>query len=155
MCPVFLWVWSETEVGVSVTWRHFLQNNAIRIAHVRSGSVFLNFPPRSIRLGKSTLCDFSPNSGYFAVGDSNGFLSLFRLNHFDKCWHEHSSLRAASEMWCRVFWFRVNIRFLLPHDFMLSHKVKLSTLRKRSSIEDIMHLMGLLHAYFQWKRCRY
>ncbi|KHN88246.1 U3 small nucleolar RNA-associated protein 18 -like protein [Toxocara canis] len=58
--------------------------NAVRIAHVRSRSVFSNFPPRNIRLGKATRCDFSRNSGYFAVGDYNGYLSLFRLNHFDK-----------------------------------------------------------------------
>uniref|UniRef100_A0A915AJC9 U3 small nucleolar RNA-associated protein 18-like protein n=1 Tax=Parascaris univalens TaxID=6257 RepID=A0A915AJC9_PARUN len=61
-----------------------VKSNAIRIAHVRSGSVFSNFPPRNIRLGKTTLCDFSPNSGYFGVGDRSGFLSLFTLNHFNK-----------------------------------------------------------------------
>ncbi|KHN73313.1 U3 small nucleolar RNA-associated protein 18 -like protein [Toxocara canis] len=61
-----------------------VKGNAVRIAHVRSRSVFSNFPPRNIRLGKATRCDFSRNSGYFAVGDYNGYLSLFRLNHFDK-----------------------------------------------------------------------
>lgn len=104
---------------ISVMWRQlFFQNNAIRIAHVRSGSVFSNFPPRNIRLGKTTLCDFSPNSGYFGVGDSSGFLSLFTLNHFNKYWQEHSPLTAANQMYGLIFLqFHLGRHLLLSHDW--------------------------------------
>ncbi|VDK52754.1 unnamed protein product [Anisakis simplex] len=61
-----------------------VKSNALRVAHLRSTSVFSNFPPRNVRLGQPTTCDFSPNNGYFAIGDMNGYLSLFRLNHFEK-----------------------------------------------------------------------
>uniref|UniRef100_A0A915PRM9 Uncharacterized protein n=1 Tax=Setaria digitata TaxID=48799 RepID=A0A915PRM9_9BILA len=59
-----------------------VKNNAMRLMHVGSRTVYTNFPPRDINLGKVTVTGFSPGSGYMAVGDDRGFLSLFRLLHF-------------------------------------------------------------------------
>ncbi|VDN02263.1 unnamed protein product [Thelazia callipaeda] len=59
-----------------------VKNNAIRLAHVGSRTVYTNFPPRGIKVGKVTVTDFSPRSAFMAVGDDKGFVSLFRLSHF-------------------------------------------------------------------------
>ncbi|VDN18856.1 unnamed protein product [Gongylonema pulchrum] len=60
-----------------------VKRNAFRLVHVGSRSVYTNFPPRNANLGRVTVADFSPHSGYMAVGDDTSFLSLFRLLHFD------------------------------------------------------------------------
>ena len=57
--------------------------NAIRLAHVPSMTVFSNFPefaPKGIRLVRQL--GFSPNSGYFHIGNSAGNALLYRLNHY-------------------------------------------------------------------------
>uniref|UniRef100_A0A0R3RVG9 WD_REPEATS_REGION domain-containing protein n=1 Tax=Elaeophora elaphi TaxID=1147741 RepID=A0A0R3RVG9_9BILA len=59
-----------------------IKSNSIRLMHVGSRTVYKNFPPRDVRLGKVTVTDFSPKSAYMAVGDDQGFLSLLRLSHF-------------------------------------------------------------------------
>ncbi|VDN92314.1 unnamed protein product [Brugia pahangi] len=59
-----------------------VKNNSIRLMHVGSRTVYTNFPPRAVSLGKVTVTDFSPKSAYMGVGDDKGFLSLFRLSHF-------------------------------------------------------------------------
>ncbi|EJW85541.1 hypothetical protein WUBG_03549 [Wuchereria bancrofti] len=59
-----------------------VKNNSIRLMHVGSRTVYTNFPPRAVSLGKVTVTDFSPKSAYMGVGDDRGFLSLFRLSHF-------------------------------------------------------------------------
>ncbi|VBB30344.1 unnamed protein product [Acanthocheilonema viteae] len=59
-----------------------IKSNSIRLMHVGSRTVYTNFPPRDVNLGKVTVTGFSPKSAYMAVGDNRGFLTLFRLSHF-------------------------------------------------------------------------
>uniref|UniRef100_A0A0N5AJP8 WD_REPEATS_REGION domain-containing protein n=1 Tax=Syphacia muris TaxID=451379 RepID=A0A0N5AJP8_9BILA len=56
--------------------------DAARLIHLRSRTLFTNFPCKTGSIGKPTVSDLSPNSGYLAIGDTNGFVSLFRLNYF-------------------------------------------------------------------------
>jgi len=58
-------------------------SNAVKLAHVPSMSVFPNFPefaPKGI--GAVRQVGFSPNSGYFNIGNTAGNALLYRLNHF-------------------------------------------------------------------------
>ncbi|VDN60044.1 unnamed protein product [Dracunculus medinensis] len=61
-----------------------IKENAIRLAHVRSLKVFSNFPSFNNHIGKPTTVDFSPNSGYMAIGDEKNFVNLFKLNYFER-----------------------------------------------------------------------
>ncbi|XP_050084122.1 U3 small nucleolar RNA-associated protein 18 homolog [Anopheles aquasalis] len=56
--------------------------NAVRLVHVRSGTVFRNFPTQNSSLGCVTSVQFSPSGGYLAIGDQNSFVSLFRVKHY-------------------------------------------------------------------------
>lgn len=47
-------------------------------AHIGSRTVFENFPNHEKYVGKPVACDFSPNSKYFAVGNYDGVVKLFR-----------------------------------------------------------------------------
>jgi len=55
--------------------------NSIRLVHLPSCTVFQNWP-----LGmppcKITSFDFSPNSGFFCVGNKDGRALLYKLNHY-------------------------------------------------------------------------
>ena len=58
-------------------------SNAVKLVHVPSLSVFSNFPEfasKSIRAVRQL--GFSPNSGYFHVGNNVGNALLYRLNHY-------------------------------------------------------------------------
>ncbi|CAD5225570.1 unnamed protein product [Bursaphelenchus okinawaensis] len=56
-----------------------------RIAHLQSGTVFKNFPPKNEMLSKDviTSASFSPHSGFVAFGTMSGGVRLYRLNYFD------------------------------------------------------------------------
>lgn len=56
--------------------------NSIKLFHIASGSVFSNFPPFQSKLGHLQCINFSPGSGYLALGNRQSVVSLFRLKHF-------------------------------------------------------------------------
>ena len=61
-----------------------IMSNAVKLAHVPSLSVFPNFPefaPKGIQAVRQI--GFSPNSGYFHIGNSNGNALLYRLKHYE------------------------------------------------------------------------
>uniref|UniRef100_A0A7E4VKK3 WD_REPEATS_REGION domain-containing protein n=1 Tax=Panagrellus redivivus TaxID=6233 RepID=A0A7E4VKK3_PANRE len=57
---------------------------AYRVVHMRSGTVFKNFPPKQEALEREfiTCVDFSPHSAYMAYGTAAGHCRLYRLNGF-------------------------------------------------------------------------
>lgn len=57
-------------------------NNCIKLMHLQSKKVFSNFPKIGSKLGRLNLLSFSPNSGYFAMGNRNSRVLLYRLKHF-------------------------------------------------------------------------
>jgi len=56
--------------------------DALRLIHVPSRTVFSNWPTQKTPLNFVSSIDFSPNSGYFAVGNVKGKVLLYRLNHY-------------------------------------------------------------------------
>lgn len=60
------------------------EQNAVKLAHVPSFSVFSNFPGFNYRDMKFPQeIAFSPNSGYFSVGSNQGRAMLYRLKHYE------------------------------------------------------------------------
>ena len=55
---------------------------AVKLLHVPSLSVFKNFPDRSEGLSIPFCMDFSANGGYFCIGDHRGHATLFRVKHY-------------------------------------------------------------------------
>lgn len=57
-----------------------------RVLHMRSGTVFQNFPAEQEMLERDhmTCADFSPHSGFVAFGTDKGTTRIYRLNHFDR-----------------------------------------------------------------------
>lgn len=58
-------------------------DNAVKLLHVPSLTTFSNFPGfgnKTIRLARKM--DFSPNSGYFLIGNHKGCALMYRLNHY-------------------------------------------------------------------------
>jgi len=60
------------------------KENAIRLVHFPSMTVFKNFPFNNQGTSLIQTMDFSPNGGYMALGLSNGTASLYRLHHYDQ-----------------------------------------------------------------------
>nr|XP_022902098.1 U3 small nucleolar RNA-associated protein 18 homolog [Onthophagus taurus] len=56
--------------------------SSIRLLHLGSMSVFNNFPSFGTKLGHITVTNFSPGSGYFALGNKKSTVALYRLKHF-------------------------------------------------------------------------
>ncbi|XP_039272551.2 U3 small nucleolar RNA-associated protein 18 homolog [Styela clava] len=56
--------------------------NALKLIHLPSHTVFSNFPGKKNNLKLPREIDFSPNSGYFMVGNHKGRAQLFRLGHY-------------------------------------------------------------------------
>lgn len=56
--------------------------NAIKLFHIGSQSVFSNFPNFGTKMGHINTLNFSPGSGYLAFGDRKSIVSLYRLKHF-------------------------------------------------------------------------
>lgn len=56
--------------------------NSVKLFHVGAGSVFSNFPNFSTKFGHINVINFSPNSGYIALGNKKSTVSLYRLKHF-------------------------------------------------------------------------
>lgn len=58
-------------------------DDALKITHIRSGTVFNNFPGNMSKMGKPQVVQFSPQSGFLAVGNHNKEVLLYRLKHFN------------------------------------------------------------------------
>ncbi|KAL0279259.1 UNVERIFIED_CONTAM: hypothetical protein PYX00_000862 [Menopon gallinae] len=58
------------------------KENTIRLVHLGSMTVYQNFPQDKQKVGLVNCVDFSPNSGYFAVGDEKRRAHLFRLKYY-------------------------------------------------------------------------
>ncbi|KAJ2469281.1 U3 snoRNP protein [Coemansia sp. RSA 2322] len=54
----------------------------LKLVHLPSGTVFANWPSMSSHLGIVQCIDFSPQSGYMAVGNDGGKALLYRLPHY-------------------------------------------------------------------------
>ncbi|XP_022086184.1 U3 small nucleolar RNA-associated protein 18 homolog [Acanthaster planci] len=60
----------------------FHTQGAVKLIHLPDCHVFANFPLKSDSIGLPVLLDFSPSSGYMAVGNSRGKALLYRLGHY-------------------------------------------------------------------------
>ena len=58
------------------------QRDSLSVYHVRSGSVVANWPTSRTPLHYVTALDFSPHSGFLAVGNDRGRVLLYRIKHF-------------------------------------------------------------------------
>ncbi|KXJ79024.1 hypothetical protein RP20_CCG002709 [Aedes albopictus] len=56
--------------------------DAVKLVHMKSGTVFRNFPMIKAGLGNVTRVQFSPGGGYLAIGSREGVVSLFRVKHY-------------------------------------------------------------------------
>lgn len=57
-------------------------SNAVKLVHFPSATVFSNFPSQHDTMGKATVLNFSPASGFFAFGTIGGLAPLYRLRHY-------------------------------------------------------------------------
>lgn len=57
--------------------------NAVKIVHFPSGTVYQNFPAMNSNIGKPNVIQFSPQSGFFAIGNTDKQVLLYRLKHFN------------------------------------------------------------------------
>lgn len=58
-------------------------NDAVKITHIHSGTVFNNFPGNLSKIGKPQVVQFSPQSGFMAIGNNGKEVLLYRLKHFN------------------------------------------------------------------------
>ncbi|KAF1777755.1 WD40-repeat-containing domain [Phytophthora cactorum] len=56
--------------------------DSLKMVHMPSLTVFANWPTAHTPLHYVSAMDFSPNSGYFAVGNARGRVLLYRLTHY-------------------------------------------------------------------------
>ncbi|KAK1285613.1 hypothetical protein QJS10_CPB20g01373 [Acorus calamus] len=61
-----------------------MQKNSLKLVHLPSYNVFSNWPAPRSTLGRPQCMDFSPNSGFMAVGNSEGKVLLYKLHHYQK-----------------------------------------------------------------------
>ncbi|KAJ1947768.1 U3 snoRNP protein [Kickxella alabastrina] len=54
----------------------------LKLVHLPSGTVFSNWPSSKSHLGHVQCMDFSPNSGFMAIGNDGGKALLYRLPHY-------------------------------------------------------------------------
>lgn len=57
-------------------------DNAVKMIHFPSATVFSNFPSQLDNIGRATTVAFSPASGYFAVGTIATTVPLYRMQHY-------------------------------------------------------------------------
>ncbi|XP_054738946.1 U3 small nucleolar RNA-associated protein 18 homolog [Anastrepha obliqua] len=56
--------------------------SAVKLAHFPSATVFSNFPSEKIKIGETRVVEFSPNSGYLALGSTRKEVNFLRLKHY-------------------------------------------------------------------------
>ncbi|XP_055321349.1 U3 small nucleolar RNA-associated protein 18 homolog [Sitodiplosis mosellana] len=56
--------------------------DAVRIVHFPSGTVYHNFPATNSGIGKPNVIQFSPQSGFLAIGNGDKQVPMYRLKHF-------------------------------------------------------------------------
>lgn len=56
--------------------------NAVKLIHIPSYHVFVNFPKQSSNLYQVETLSFSPNSGYMALGNNKGCAYLYRVKYY-------------------------------------------------------------------------
>lgn len=59
------------------------EKDSMRLVHLPSATVFSNWPTSKTPLGYVWSFDFSPKSGYLAVGNDKGKCLMYRLSHYD------------------------------------------------------------------------
>jgi len=59
-----------------------MEMDVLKLVHVSTGSVFANWPTKKTPLGYITSMDFSPCSGFLAVGNDKGKCLLYDLKHY-------------------------------------------------------------------------
>lgn len=57
-------------------------NDALRLVHFPSGTVFDNFPGSKAKFGRPNVISFSPGGKYFAVGNTKTEVALINLRHY-------------------------------------------------------------------------
>ncbi|KAK3842702.1 MAG: WD40-repeat-containing domain protein [Linnemannia gamsii] len=58
------------------------RKDQLRLVHIPSLKVFPNWPTKGTPLSYVTCLNFSPRSGYLAIGNDKGRVLLYRLNHY-------------------------------------------------------------------------
>lgn len=58
------------------------KENAVRLMHFPSMTVYSNFPHISENVMRPQCLDFSPQSGFLSIGNNRGHALLYRLKHF-------------------------------------------------------------------------
>lgn len=58
------------------------KRDQFRLVHLPSLTVFSNWPTAATPLSYVSSFDFSPRSGYLAIGNDKGRVLLYRLNHY-------------------------------------------------------------------------
>jgi U3 small nucleolar RNA-associated protein 18 len=61
-----------------------VKKDQCKIVHTATGRVYANWPTQSSPLGRLQCCQFSPNSGYLALGNDLGKVLLYRMLHYEK-----------------------------------------------------------------------
>ncbi|ORX73981.1 WD40 repeat-like protein [Linderina pennispora] len=59
------------------------KSGQFKLVHLPSATVFANWPTASTPLGTVESFDFSPHSGFLAIGSSSGKALLYRLTHYN------------------------------------------------------------------------
>lgn len=59
-----------------------MNKNSVKLVHVPSLTVFSNWPPPKKNMGNPCCLDFSPGSGFMAMGNAGGKVLLYKLNHY-------------------------------------------------------------------------
>lgn len=55
---------------------------AVKLLHFPTGTIFANFPGSQSNVGQVKVVEFSPNSGFLAMGNCKKEVPLFRLKHY-------------------------------------------------------------------------
>ena len=59
------------------------KENSVKLVHIPSMTVFSNFPFLNSNWGRPMTMTFSPNSGFFCLGNNRGSAYLYRVKHYE------------------------------------------------------------------------
>ncbi|CAN0023203.1 unnamed protein product [Choristocarpus tenellus] len=59
------------------------KRDALKVVHMPTGMLFTNWPTERTPVRYPFAIDFSPSSGYLAVGNDRGQALLYRIRHYD------------------------------------------------------------------------